>query len=519
MIDKLHFAVCEAYSADFAAALRAEGLNDVKVVSFPALCTRGRLNRQNWPEVLSAKGLTANNLVVVHGACNPQSLLPFELQKARFIFRRDCLQYWVGEKFLDDVNRTGGYIVTAGWLTNWRSSVDEWGFDAEGLKRFFSEFAQRIIVLDTGVLFDCRQQAINFSQTVGLPHEVVSVDLMYLRLLLRNIWLEWQLDKKEKSASVNMGGTLSSGARTNAEYAKLLDVVNQLADALTEEDIVKQLLENVALLLRPKKTGYFCLTQILDIPDISSENRDLLEVCFRQRRPLYVFSAGGKGFLVRLEYRGEVYGVLEVDELAFPEYRDHYLGWVINMANVSGLAISNARRAEEVLDIYAKLNYANSHDNLTGSCNRQYFESQFELMRDRKDILSVGVFVCDVDGLKGVNDTVGYTAGDQLIMETAQLLFGCFRENDVVARMGDGKFFVLLPNCTNEMGAMFMDHIDKSIEAYNEEAADLRGRRRLSISMGLAIGFNPGLDMGKLLKDAEAAMDRSKQAEKPACFF
>ena len=93
-----------------------------------------------------------------------------------------------------------------------------------------------------------------------------------------------------------------------------------------------------------------------------------------------------------------------------------------------GRDITEQKAAQE------KLTYLSQHDSLTGLYNRLYFEQ--ELKRYESSSNPVGLIMCDVDGLKLVNDTLGHEQGDRLLRVVSDLLKSCFRGDDILGPGG-----------------------------------------------------------------------------------
>ena len=514
MSDKLYLAVCDSYEFEFRAAIKAESLTDVELITFPSLCARGRIDKKLWTEFIQKDELTNENVVVVSGEiCDAAKYFTDHLKEAKVITSKNCFYHLAGSSIVDRFISQGGYLVTAGWLMNWEQYIEGWGFTKETIQGFFRDFAKRIIVLDTGVNQDCQQQATEFSQQAGLPYRIFTIDLMYIRMFVKSIVLEWRL--REQKLENGLKSEIIDAAKSSAEYAMMFDIISKLSDVLTEQEMIVKLLDTFTLLFKPKKIGYYCIGRITEITTISTENLLLLEECIGNSAQRYIYTTSGRGFLLRIEFQSEVYGIVEIEDLAFPEYRSRYLSLMLNISKICGLAISNARKYETVKQSIDQLQYTNKHDQLTGVYNRFYFEHQLQAMKNNNNIHTWGIFVCDVDGLKIVNDSLGHMAGDQLIIVAASILKSCFRDDDIVARIGGDEFSVIIPNCTYEKAVMLQERIQQAIKKYNNERLQRHPKIPIfSLSVGFAVSDGSLVNVEKLFHEADTKMYNEKRIKK-----
>jgi len=115
----------------------------------------------------------------------------------------------------------------------------------------------------------------------------------------------------------------------------------------------------------------------------------------------------------------------------------------------------------------------------------------------------------DLDRFKYVNDTLGHRFGDELLLEAAQRLVGCVREEDTVARLGADEFLILL---VNQHGADDATLVAKKIIDIIDRPFPIGGRElNVTASIGLTVFPNDGRSAGDLLRNAEAAMHIAKQ--------
>lgn len=152
-----------------------------------------------------------------------------------------------------------------------------------------------------------------------------------------------------------------------------------------------------------------------------------------------------------------------------------------------------------------KLTYYSMHDQLTGLCNRTFFEQEMRALEvDAKE--PFGIIVCDVDGLKLINDTMGHDAGDTLLKAAAMVVKQCFRQDDTVARIGGDEFAVLLPKSGKAAVEKSVLRIRSGVMRYNESNPEFP----LSISVGFAAAACPAANPGDIFKEADNNMYREK---------
>lgn len=147
-------------------------------------------------------------------------------------------------------------------------------------------------------------------------------------------------------------------------------------------------------------------------------------------------------------------------------------------------AIINSRDISERKAIEEQLKYSSMHDALTGLYNRAYFDQEMRRLESGRHN-PVGIIVCDVDGLKVVNDNYGHAAGDTLLKAAAAVIQKCFREADVVARIGGDEVAVLLPESSSEAVEEACCRIRAAVEEYNNQG---ESGPKLSLSVGFAAG-------------------------------
>lgn len=152
-----------------------------------------------------------------------------------------------------------------------------------------------------------------------------------------------------------------------------------------------------------------------------------------------------------------------------------------------------------------KLYNMSIHDTPTNLYNRNYFDHTLDKYQNT-DTSGMGIVICDIDGLKLVNDTLGHAVGDDYLKTAATILCECFGQNDVVARIGGDEFAVLVKHTTTEELSAEASKMDKLLAIINSEERIIP----LSMSLGYAVGDGTQKDLKALLKIADNLMYREK---------
>ena len=170
------------------------------------------------------------------------------------------------------------------------------------------------------------------------------------------------------------------------------------------------------------------------------------------------------------------------------------------------VGLANAALVKQLETLKQTYQQQATRDQLTGLLNRRGLVLRAEQLPGH-----LGVLFCDLDGFKGVNDTLGHAAGDELLEKVARRLEGSMREDSVLGRMGGDEFVVVVPGASDEDLAGLGRRIEIDLgRPFLLEA----GMARIGVSIGAAHAAPGERDLDGLLNQADSLMYEVKRSRK-----
>jgi diguanylate cyclase (GGDEF)-like protein/PAS domain S-box-containing protein len=190
------------------------------------------------------------------------------------------------------------------------------------------------------------------------------------------------------------------------------------------------------------------------------------------------------------------------------------ISWQLQQLDATRMLIAVARDISERLQTEQRLTHMSNYDSLTGLPNRSLF---FQTLRDVIELAQdknwrIAVLFITLDRFKVVNDSLGPALGDELLRQFSTRLVRCVRQRDSLGRLGGDEFAHVLTMTRDQTE-------DEAVRVANEVREALRApfelegqQAVLTASIGIAMYPDDALDPGTLLKYADVAMVRAREA-------
>lgn len=161
------------------------------------------------------------------------------------------------------------------------------------------------------------------------------------------------------------------------------------------------------------------------------------------------------------------------------------------------LVVCQIRNISDRKIIENKIEYFDLYDPLTNLYNRAYYEKQLKLFDDSL-FLPLGVVVCSIDNFKFINETLGHSYGDDLLLEATSIIRSKLSNYEVACRVSGNKLLIFFPNCSEKTIDKYVQHLESSIEKHNQSDSSMA----LSLSIGNSIRFDNKTSVESIVAEA-----------------
>ncbi|MCW8930067.1 MAG: EAL domain-containing protein [Gammaproteobacteria bacterium] len=157
-----------------------------------------------------------------------------------------------------------------------------------------------------------------------------------------------------------------------------------------------------------------------------------------------------------------------------------------------------------------RLSHQANHDALTGLPNRVLFVDRVAqtIKQSKREHLKIAILFIDLDRFKEINDTLGHSVGDEILIEIAQRLKNNIRSVDTVARLGGDEFTLILANV--ERASIVMEIAQKLVAALSKKILYEEHELYVTASIGISLYPDDGIETEVLLRNADSAMYQAK---------
>ena len=331
--------ICRHHHRELDVVRRGGTLGKLEIIEVPSRCGLPPLSEDELEPLLEV--LADDVICALGGPC---------LQSAGVLLddhgidvAGHCLENFVDATVLSGWVAEGAYLVSPGWLAEWRTQIERWGFDQPTARSFFAESMSSVFLIDTGTDSDAPRNLDEFAAFIGLEARRAEVGLGHFERELAHRITRWRARQDHEQVE----RSLDRASRETSTYALAFSQLGELAGVATEREAVLRVFDLFDMLCGAQR--------MLWLP-IAGERRGppLVRPAAAQIDERVGLDEPG-GLRLEIARDREPLGILEVGGLPHPERRDEYLNLALALSGVIGLAIANARSWEALTEARAQL--------------------------------------------------------------------------------------------------------------------------------------------------------------------
>jgi diguanylate cyclase (GGDEF)-like protein len=342
MDTELIFHVCPYYLQEVQAAIERIELFDVHVRVEADACSQSRQSRMTRKRSASGCGIR-----IVKNPEDPSTSHRIQLNY--------CLTLLADQRVLEHYQHSGAYVVSSGWLRNWPERLKEWGFDQATACEFFHEWASELVLIDTFVDLQAPGKLSQMAAYLDLPYRIHPQGLEFLQLTLAR----YVHESRQQFLQQQQRQTLEKANQRIADYAMAFDLLVRISHLRSEAETIQGICDLFAMLCGCGKLFYAAVNgseikQINVSLGSPPPQEQLAEARQQLQRRTHLID-DENGFMLAIRHQQELLGIVGIGVLTFPDRQRHYLNISLAIADICGLAISNARTFSGLIETREQL--------------------------------------------------------------------------------------------------------------------------------------------------------------------
>ncbi len=338
MNNKLCIYFCDSLLPEVNQLLRSEAYPDVRVKGYAATCNSGNNHFFKTANTISKEVDTFSRIVILAGTCGGGKKMQQNLHpQVEIITYEPCFGILLNHATIYHYIQQGSYLVTNGWLKQYKRHIKEWGFSEASAKAFFGESIKKILLLETGLQSNYLSDLKALASYMGLPYEMLPIGNSHLKLFIDTLVYKWRAETER----TELNEQIAAITRESADHHVLFSQLKRLIDLTDEHQILKEIATLLDILFMPEEICFLRNDKgIMDDPIYFKQSTD--DILFQE----------GDSFEIDVRHRGESLGRYQLKEIKFPTYMRQYESMKLVISQIGGLAIVNARK-------YTELEHAN----------------------------------------------------------------------------------------------------------------------------------------------------------------
>lgn len=321
---KFEILCCNNYKKEVQLCLKELNIEDPIIHTYPAVC--GSKRRKNI--VTATKNfLELNKNIEVIGCLKSYSFNGSIDECADVCIEKDdsCFDYVFQPAMNKYYMEQGYFLVTPGWLLNWKFYINEfWQFNQEQAVEFFKESANSFLLLDTQVDKNSETLIRELSDYVDLPYSILPIGLDYLKQKIEIDRKNWQIVN-----DINANKKKANEFRKEkADYVFTFQITQELAKYTNRDQIINKSVDLFNIVFSPDEVTFV---------DFSSTEKEGVNM-----NSDYEIHQNKDGFKLIVKDKNKVHGYFNISRVKFVENLSEYINLGLFTANIIGLSLFTA---------------------------------------------------------------------------------------------------------------------------------------------------------------------------------